>query len=61
MTEEEITHGLLNAKDTVQHCYWFKRVITDLAQNTKSKNARRFMDIGADVDQEALSLLNELK
>ncbi len=61
VTEEEIYRGILKVTETKDSCYWFKRHIRDLADHTKDKMARRFMDISGEVDMEALNFLNKLK
>ena len=61
VTEEEIYNGIEIADKTKDTCHWFKRTITDLEKNAKSKQAKRFMDIGKDIDKEAQGLLKDLK
>ena len=61
MTEEEIHNGIMQSANPSVECYWFKRHIRDLLDNTKSKLAKRFMDITDGVDKEAFDFLNKLK
>ena len=49
-------------KDKKKHCYWFKRRITDLEENLDKSKARFFIDkVGKSLDEDAVSLLNDLK
>ena len=62
VTEEEIFHGVLNAKRPNKECFWFRRQIVDLAYHTDEKTCSRYMDIiNKKVDEEAQSLLGELR
>ena len=62
VTEEEIYNGILAADNTDTTCYWFKRTLQGLAENTADPTARRYMDIaGAKPDEQALNLLTKLK
>ena len=49
-------------KDKKKHCYWFKRRITDLEENLDKAKSRFFIDkVGKCLDEDAVSLLNDLK
>ena len=62
VTEDEITRGILEASGVKEHCYWFKRTIADLKQNTGKKEARFFIDkSGNAFDEEAVALLEKLR
>lgn len=66
VTEDEIRRGIITATSPEKHCFWFKRVITDLIQNVHNRNAGRFLDktYGAEdsaVDESAQRLLNSLR
>lgn len=65
MTEDEIRRGIITATAPEKHCFWFKRVISDLIQNVDSRNAGKFLDktYGDDsaVDESAQKLLNSLR
>ncbi|XP_064636934.1 NACHT domain- and WD repeat-containing protein 1-like isoform X2 [Lineus longissimus] len=62
VTEDEITHGILNATNPDKHCHWFRRTITDMLDKTSAKKAFRFMDMSkGKVDEEAKKLLSRLK
>ena len=62
MTEDEITRGILEASGVKEHCYWFKRTITDLKENIGKKKARFFIDkSGNGFDEEAVALLEKLR
>ena len=66
MTEDEIRRGILTAAVPEKHCFWFKRVITDLIRNANNRNAGKFVDkpYGTDdsaIDESAQKLLNSLR
>ena len=65
MTEDEIRRGIITATAPEKHCFWFKRVITDLFQNVENRNAGKFLDktYGGDsaVDESAQKLLSSLR
>ena len=62
VTEEEIFHGVLEAKNTSSTCHWFRRIISDIEDNLEAKAARRFIDMsGGKLDREALGLLGNLR
>lgn len=65
MTEDEIRRGIISATAPEKHCFWFKRVITDLIQNVDNRNAGKFLDktYGDDsaVDESAQKLLSSLR
>ena len=65
VTEDEIRRGIINASSPSKHCFWFKRVISDLGANIDSRNAGKFIDktwgANASVDQTAQKLLNTLR
>ena len=65
VTEDEIRRGIINASSPSKHCFWFKRVISDLGANIDSKNAGKFIDktwgANASLDQTAQKLLNTLR
>ncbi|XP_078369383.1 uncharacterized protein LOC144653297 [Oculina patagonica] len=62
VTEDEIRRGIINASNPSKHCFWFKRVISDLQTNIGSKNAGKFMDktwgANSSVDETAQKFLN---
>lgn len=66
VTEDEIRRGILTATEPEKHCFWFKRVITDLLQNAHDPNSGKFVDkpYGADnstIDESAQTLLESLR
>ena len=65
VTEDEIRRGIINAPNPSKHCFWFKRVISDLHENIESKNAGKFIDKtwggNSSVDDTAQKLLNVLR
>ena len=66
VTEDEIRRGIITATEPEKHCFWFKRVITDLLQNAHDPNAGKFVDkpYGADnsaIDESAQRLLESLR
>ena len=65
VTEDEIRRGIINAQSPSKHCFWFKRVISDLNANVDGKNAGKFIDktwgANASVDGAAQKLLNTLR
>lgn len=64
MTEEEIRRGIINSPSPTKHCFWFKRVITDLRENTHKPKASKFIDKTQDasnIDETAQVLLNSLQ
>ena len=44
VTEDEIRRGIITVSTPEKHCFWFKRVITDLIQNADERNAAKFVD-----------------
>ena len=64
MTEEEIRRGIINSPSPSKHCFWFKRVITDLRENTHKPKASKFIDKiqdASNIDEAAQVLLNSLQ
>lgn len=65
VTEDEIRRGIINASSPSNHCFWFKRVITDLHANIENKNAGKFIDktwgAKSSVDETAQKLLNAFR
>ncbi|KAL9973170.1 hypothetical protein ACROYT_G019587 [Oculina patagonica] len=65
VTEDEIRRGIINASNPSKHCFWFKRVISDLQANITSNNAGKFMDktwgANSTVDETAQKFLNVLR
>ena len=64
MTEEEIRRGIFNSQSPSKHCFWFKRVITDLRKNIHKPKASKFIDKTQDasnIDETAQVLLNSLQ
>lgn len=66
MTEDEIRRGIITVSTPENHCFWFKRVISDLFQNAEHRNAGKFVDKTYEagnsvIDESAQSLLNNLK
>ena len=65
VTEDEIRRGLINTTDQEKHCFWFKRVITDIDDNISDSNAGKFVDktwgSPSSVDKPAQQLLNKLR
>ena len=63
VTEDEIQHGIIKAKDPALHTYWFRRNITDLKEHIADPVARNFIDkLGAEnLDGEAVSFTEDLK
>ena len=65
VTEDEIRRGIISAPNPSKHCFWFKRVISDLHQNIESKNAGKFIDktwgVNSSIDDTAQKLLNVLR
>ena len=65
MTEDEIRRGIITATAPEKHCFWFKRVITDLIQNVDNRNAGKFLDktygVDSAVDESAQKLLSSLR
>lgn len=64
VTEDEVRRGIITASSPEDHCFWFKRVITDLDQNVQSQKAGNFVDKdwgSGTVDHEAQSLLETLR
>ena len=65
MTEDEIRRGIINATEQDKHCFWFKRVITDIHDNIGDSNAGKFVDKTwgnpSTVDEPAQQLLNKLR
>lgn len=64
MTEEEIRNGIINSPSPTKHCFWFKRVITDLRKNIHKPKASKFIDKTQDasnIDETAQVLLNSLQ
>lgn len=66
VTEDEIRRGIITVSTPEKHCFWFKRVITDLIQNANDRNAAKFVDktYGAEhsvIDESARGLLARLR
>ncbi|XP_015761026.1 PREDICTED: uncharacterized protein LOC107340178 [Acropora digitifera] len=65
VTEDEIRRGIIAVSSPENHCFWFKRVITDLIQNTDDRNAGKFVDkmYGEtnSLDESAQNLLSNLR
>ncbi len=65
MTEDEIRRGIINATEQDRHCFWFKRVITDIDDKIEDSNTGKFIDKTwgnpSSVDKPAQQLLNELR
>ena len=65
MTEDEIRRGIINATEQDKHCFWFKRVITDINDNMTDSNSGKFIDKTwgnpSSVDESAQQLLNKLR
>ena len=65
VTEDEIRRGIINTSNPSKHCFWFKRVISDLHNNIQSKNAGKFIDktwgANSSVDDAAQKFLNVLR
>lgn len=66
MTEDEIRRGIITVSTPQKHCFWFKRVITDLIKNADDRNAGKFVDktYGTDhssIDESAQHLLSSLR
>ena len=65
MTEDEIRRGIITVTSPEKHCFWFKRVITDLIQNVDNRNANKFLDKtygdSSAVDESAQKLLSSLR
>ena len=61
MTEREVRHGIIEAKDTKDHCLGYLRNISNINLSAL-RFARNFIDmIGRDVDEEAVKLLSVLR
>lgn len=66
VTEDEIRRGIVTVSTPEKHCFWFKRVITDLIQNADDREARKFVDKSYDnthsvIDESAQNLLTRLR
>lgn len=65
VTEDEIRRGIITVTAPEKHCFWFKRVITDLIQNVDNRNAGKFLDKtygnNSAVDESAQTLLSSLR
>ena len=66
VTEDEIRRGIITVSTPEKHCFWFKRVITDLIQNAEDRNAGKFVDktYGVEhsaIDESAQNLLTSLR
>ena len=64
VTEDEIHHGILRAAYPNKHCLWFRRNIKNLQEKASASKdlSRFFIDmLGADLDEEAVRLLKDLK
>ena len=64
VTEEEIRRGIISSSSPAKHCFWFKRVITDLKSNVHKPKASKFIDKTQDasnIDETAQGLLNSLQ
>ncbi|KAJ7375739.1 hypothetical protein OS493_039208 [Desmophyllum pertusum] len=65
VTEDEIRRGIINATDQEKHCFWFKRVITDIDDKIEDSNTGKFIDKTwgnpSSVDKPAQQLLGKLR
>ncbi|XP_028397582.1 NACHT domain- and WD repeat-containing protein 1-like [Dendronephthya gigantea] len=64
VTEDEIRRGIITATEPEKHCFWFKRVISDLNENIADKKAGSFIDKvwgQSSADKEAQEYLNTLR
>ncbi|XP_068719523.1 NACHT domain- and WD repeat-containing protein 1-like [Montipora capricornis] len=65
VTEDEIRRGIINAACPSKHCFWFKRVISDLVENIDGNDAGKFIDktwgANPSIDETAQKLLNNLR
>ena len=63
MTEDEIKHGILNAPEADKHCFWFRRVISDISQHLGEEYSKNFIDKIwlKGLDEEATCLLENLR
>lgn len=65
VTEDEIRRGIIKANEQDKHCFWFKRVITDINDNIADSNTGKFIDKTwgnpSSVDESAQQLLNKLR
>lgn len=65
VTEDEIRRGIINATDQEKHCFWFKRVITDIDDKIEDTNTGKFIDKTwgnpSSVDMPAQQLLGKLR
>ena len=66
VTENEIRCGIMTALTPEKHCFWFKRTITDLNENSHKPNAGKFLDKcygdnDSTIDEPAQNLLNTLR
>ena len=62
VTEEEVYNGILAVDNADTACYWFKRTLAGLNENTGHKPAYLYMDMAnGKPDEEALNLLTKLK
>ena len=65
VTEDEIRRGIINATERDKHCFWFKRVITDINDKVAESNAGKFIDKtwgnSSSVDASAQQLLQNLR
>lgn len=65
VTEDEIRRGIITVTAPEKHCFWFKRVITNLIQNVDNRNAGKFLDKtygnNSAVDESAQTLLSSLR
>ena len=65
VTEDEIRRGIINANERDKHCFWFKRVITDINDKVAQPNTGKFLDKTwgnpSSVDASAQQLLQNLR
>ncbi|XP_022788384.1 NACHT domain- and WD repeat-containing protein 1-like [Stylophora pistillata] len=65
VTEDEIRRGIINATGKDNHCFWFRRVITDISDFVTDPNTGKFVDKRwgnpSSVDESAQTLLEELR
>ena len=64
VTEDEIKHGILdNVQDVSKHCFWFRRVISDINENLDKDGSKDFIDkiSGNGLDEEAVDLSETLR
>ncbi|KAK3736404.1 hypothetical protein QZH41_017906 [Actinostola sp. cb2023] len=66
VTEDEVRRGIITSSSPEDRCFWFKRVITNLEDNTQSQKAGSFIDKvwgggQGTIDQEAQTFLETLR